>query len=239
MTERVYYTSDATDGRAQIIACTAEVDGRYAIELDRTLFHPQGGGQPADRGWIAGQVVETVIVRGDSVLHILSQALPLGDVEMKIDASARQLHARLHSAGHLLGLAGEQLGWQPVKAHHWPGEGRITFTSRNNAALPDASALLAPVKAWQAQDLPRQVTFADGLRRGLRRTARLSLRWHPRRPSGGAGRHCYQSDKDEEGAAGGQLYPRHKAFCSTESIMFPQHFNAGRSSLPDLVHLIS
>ncbi|MDU2477781.1 MAG: alanyl-tRNA editing protein [Klebsiella sp.] len=149
MTERVYYTSDATDGRAQIIACTAEVDGRYAIELDRTLFHPQGGGQPADRGWIAGQVVETVIVRGDSVLHILSQALPLGDVEMKIDASARQLHARLHSAGHLLGLAGEQLGWQPVKAHHWPGEGRITFTSRNNAALPD---------------LPRQVTFADGLR---------------------------------------------------------------------------
>lgn len=33
MTERVYYTSDATDGRAQIIACTAEADGRYAIEL--------------------------------------------------------------------------------------------------------------------------------------------------------------------------------------------------------------
>ena len=72
MTERVYYTSDATDGRAQIIACTAEADGRYAIELDRTLFHPQGGGQPADRGWIAGQAVETVIVRGDSVLHILA-----------------------------------------------------------------------------------------------------------------------------------------------------------------------
>jgi Ser-tRNA(Ala) deacylase AlaX len=164
MTERVYYTSDATDGRAQIIACTAEADGRYAIELDRTLFHPQGGGQPADRlDCRAG--VETVVVRGDSVLHILSQPLPLGEVEMKIDASARQLHARLHSAGHLLGLAGEQLGWQPVKAHHWPGEGRITFASRNSAALPDASALLALVKAWQAQDLPRQVTFADGMRK--------------------------------------------------------------------------
>lgn len=104
-------------------------------------------------------------MRGDRVLHILSQLLPLGEVEMKIDASARQLHARLHSAGHLLGLAGEQLGWQPVKAHHWPGEGRITFASRNSAALPDASALLALVKAWQAQDLPRQVTFADGMRK--------------------------------------------------------------------------
>ncbi|MGX6595096.1 alanyl-tRNA editing protein [Klebsiella quasivariicola] len=164
MTERVYYTSDATDGRAQIIACTAEADGRYAIELDHTLFHPQGGGQPADRGWIAGQEVVTVIVRGDSVLHIVARPLPAGEVEMKIDAPARQLHARLHSAGHLLGLAGEQLGWQPVKAHHWPGEGRITFTSRNSAALPDASALLTQVKTWQAQDLPRQVMFADGLR---------------------------------------------------------------------------
>lgn len=143
MTERVYYTSDATDGRAQIIACTAEADGRYAIELDRTLFHPQGGGQPADRGWIAGQAVETVVVRGDSVLHILSQPLPLGEVEMRIDASARHLHARLHSAGHLLGLAGEQLGWQPVKAHHWPGEGRIAFTGGNHAVIPDASALLS------------------------------------------------------------------------------------------------
>lgn len=109
MTERVYYTSDATDGRAQIIACTAEADGRYAIELDRTLFHPQGGGQPADRGWIAGQLVETVVVRGERVLHILSQPLPLGEVEMKIDASARQLHARLHSAGHLLG--GGRTAW--------------------------------------------------------------------------------------------------------------------------------
>lgn len=38
MTERVYYASDATEGRAQIIGCRAEADGRYAIELDRTLF---------------------------------------------------------------------------------------------------------------------------------------------------------------------------------------------------------
>ncbi len=69
------------------------------------------------------------------------------------------------------------------------------LTSRNNAALPDASALLAPVKAWQAQDLPRQVTFADGLRQvGFGELPRLSLRWHPRRPSGGAGRRRRQPD---------------------------------------------
>ncbi|MCR1575119.1 MAG: alanyl-tRNA editing protein [Klebsiella aerogenes] len=164
MTERVYYASDATEGRAQIIGCRAEADGRYAIELDRTLFHPQGGGQPSDSGWIDEQVVMTVATRGDSVLHIVEQPLPLGEVEMRIDASARQLHARLHSAGHLLGLAGEQLGWRPVKAHHWPGEGRITFAAGAGAVLPEASALLTQVSAWQRQDLPRRITFANGLR---------------------------------------------------------------------------
>ncbi|HEO1573511.1 TPA: alanyl-tRNA editing protein [Klebsiella aerogenes] len=164
MTERIYYTSDATEGRAQIVGCSAEADGRYAIELDRTLFHPQGGGQPSDGGWIAGEPVMAVITHGDSVLHIVAQPLPEGEVEVRIDASARQLHARLHSAGHLLGLAGEQFGWRPVKAHHWPGEGRITFAAGAGATLPEASALLAQVSAWRQQDLPRRITFANGLR---------------------------------------------------------------------------
>lgn len=44
MTERLYYTSDDTRGHATITHCTAEPDGRYAITLDSTLFHPQGGG---------------------------------------------------------------------------------------------------------------------------------------------------------------------------------------------------
>jgi len=43
MTERLYYTSDATQGTAQVLSCTDEPDGRYAIVLDKTLFHPQGG----------------------------------------------------------------------------------------------------------------------------------------------------------------------------------------------------
>lgn len=42
MTERVYYTSDATDGRAQIIACTAEADGRYATNWIGRCFTRKG-----------------------------------------------------------------------------------------------------------------------------------------------------------------------------------------------------
>ncbi|WP_434636608.1 alanyl-tRNA editing protein [Klebsiella sp. I138] len=165
MTERLYYTHDETEARAQVLRCQTEADGRYAIELDQTLFHPQGGGQPSDRGWIGEVAVESVVARGDSVMHIVAQPLPPGEVVIRVDESTRQLHARLHSAGHLIGLAGERCGWHPTKAHHWPGEGRITFSAAANAAMPEASALLAMIAGWQAENLPRHLTYEDGLRR--------------------------------------------------------------------------
>jgi Predicted metal-dependent hydrolases related to alanyl-tRNA synthetase HxxxH domain len=164
MTERLYYTNDDTEGRATIINCTPEPDGRYALELDCTLFHPQGGGQPADSGWIGNVAVESVVSRDDRVLHIVSQPLASGETTMRVAASERHLHARLHSAGHLIGLAGEQFGWQPVKAHHWPGEGRITFSSGAQAVLPEADALLANIMLWRADNLPRRITFKEGMR---------------------------------------------------------------------------
>ncbi|QKN83353.1 alanyl-tRNA editing protein [Scandinavium goeteborgense] len=165
MTERLYYTTDATEGRAQILRCEPDAEGRYAVELDRTLFHPQGGGQPADCGWIAGVAVESVVTRDDHVVHILSQPLLPGEVSIEVDATARSLHSRLHSAGHMIGQAGEQLGWQPVKAHHWPGEGRITFVAKENAALPEASALQAKIDGWISEDLPRRLSMEEGLRK--------------------------------------------------------------------------
>jgi Ser-tRNA(Ala) deacylase AlaX len=70
MTERLYYTSDMLECTAQVLRCDQQADGRYAIVLDKTVFHPQGGGQPADKGWIAGIPVESVLQQGDDVVHI-------------------------------------------------------------------------------------------------------------------------------------------------------------------------
>ena len=166
MTERLYYTSEATEGRAKIIRCTEEADGRYAVELDQTLFHPQGGGQPADRGYIAGIAVESVNLRGEQVIHILARPLVPGEVDIQVDKSARVRHSRWHSAGHLIGYAGERCGWEPVKAHHWPGEGRITFTARDlKSAMPDASALIALINGWKADNLPRHTEMEAGRRK--------------------------------------------------------------------------
>ena len=166
MTERLYYTSEATAGRAKVIRCTEEPDGRYAVELDQTLYHPQGGGQPADRGLISGIAVEGVSLRGDQIIHILARPLVPGEVEMQVDKSARRRHSRWHSAGHLIGYAGEYFGWEPVKAHHWPGEGRITFTPREqDAPMPDAAQLSAIIDDWKADNLLRHTEIEAGRRK--------------------------------------------------------------------------
>ncbi|MGY5958512.1 alanyl-tRNA editing protein [Kosakonia sp. BK9b] len=166
MTERLYYTSDTLTCTAQVLRCEAQDDGRYTVVLNKTVFHPQGGGQPADNGTIAGIAVEAVLQHGDEVWHILSSVLPATDdpVELNVDAASRMLHSRLHTAGHLIGYAGELLGWQPVKAHHWPGEGRITFKGGDEAILPEASALLVPIADWQSADLVRHIVFKEGRR---------------------------------------------------------------------------
>ena len=165
MTERLYYSSDVTEGRATVINCEAQAEDRYAIELDKTLFHPQGGGQPADKGWIAGIPVEGVVQRGESVVHILRQPLEASEVDIRVDASVRQLHSRWHSAGHLVGYAGEVSGWQPVKAHHWPDEGRITFAAKGNAPEPTAAALLEIIQPWLESKLNRTIELAAGRRK--------------------------------------------------------------------------
>ena len=165
MTERLYYTSEATEGHAQVIRCTEEPDGRYAIELDKTLFHPQGGGQPADKGWIAGIAVEGVSQRGEHVVHVLARPLTPGEVDMQVDKAARDVHSRWHSAGHLIGYAGEHVGWEPVKAHHWPGEVLITFVAgAQQAAIPDASALTTLIEGWKTQNLLCHTEIEEGRR---------------------------------------------------------------------------
>lgn len=108
----------------------------YAVMLDQTLFVPQAGGQPADRGTINGVPVIHVEAQADdpeSVLHVVESIdlLPAGcRVQLRIDAERRRLNSRFHTAGHLLALVMEQLvpGCEALQGHHWPGEARVEFT---------------------------------------------------------------------------------------------------------------
>ncbi len=44
---------------------------------------------------------------------------------------------------HHFRYAGETLGWMPIKAHHWPGEGKISFIRGESAQVMEAETLHA------------------------------------------------------------------------------------------------
>jgi Ser-tRNA(Ala) deacylase AlaX len=160
MTQRLYFSSDTLVMEVEVTACVPH-ENMYAVELLATPFHPQGGGQPSDTGWLGEAQVITVKQDAEHILHYTHQPVALGRVQARVDEATRRLHTHLHSAGHLIGHIGETFGWRPVKAHHWPGEGRIEFTPGNEAQPLDAEALHAYFTRFVDEDLPVSITLDE------------------------------------------------------------------------------
>ncbi len=113
---------------AYLRACTATVLAATpeGVLLDRTIFYPQGGGQPGDTGrlrWAGGEMPIANAVKGeaDTVLHVPAPDATLpppgAEVTAELDWDRRHRHMRMHSAMHLLcslipgaGVTGGQVG---------------------------------------------------------------------------------------------------------------------------------
>ena len=116
MTELLYFSSDQLNTQATIQTCREGREG-YEVTLDRTTFHPQGGGQPSDIGHINELIVTKVIAKGGDVVHFVNEPIAIGSVTLRVDAHARNLHSRLHSTGHLIGNAVAVLGFAATRCH--------------------------------------------------------------------------------------------------------------------------
>ena len=77
-----------------------------AVELDRTVFYPLGGGQAGDTGRIGEWRVIDTRKSGEGVLHLLepnASVSPGEKVQIELDWERRHRLMRLHTALHLLG----------------------------------------------------------------------------------------------------------------------------------------
>ena len=165
MTEALYLASDDLECTARVLSCRKTQEGLWAVVCDRTVFHPQGGGQPSDIGWINEVVVRKVIHTPEAIVHLCEAALG-GEVSMAVDAKTRRLNSRLHSAGHIIGFVGDEHGWHATKGNHFPGESRVVFEPQNPEAiqLTEAEVLQSEVNALISKKLERRITEIDGLR---------------------------------------------------------------------------
>ena len=124
------------DAYARSIAAVIEGAENDGIILDRTVFHPRGGGQPGDTGWIRwpdGQVEVTDSVRRQGrVLHVCQGEGPLPppgtEVTAAIDWERRHLLMRTHTALHALSaVIWREFDAKVTGGNMEPGTARMDF----------------------------------------------------------------------------------------------------------------
>lgn len=163
MTLRLFFHSDELKANVEVLECIPH-EHEFAVVLRATLFHPQGGGQPCDTGWIGESQVLRVVQDPDRIIHFVDCPVAPGMTQIRIDEPRRLFNTRMHSAGHLIGHFVQARGWMPVKAHHWPGEGRVQFKPGNSAEEIEAHVVQQGIEQWIAADLPRLTSVREGAR---------------------------------------------------------------------------
>jgi misacylated tRNA(Ala) deacylase len=117
-------------------AGVVEVDpDANAVLLDRTVFYPGGGGQPADIGILQGASggswrVTGARKRGDDIWHALEGELPALDTQVTAEIDWERRHAlmRTHSALHVLcGVVWRDHGASVTGGNMEPLSGRMDF----------------------------------------------------------------------------------------------------------------
>jgi len=115
----------------EFTARVAAVDPeQQAVALDRTAFFPGGGGQLADRGWLAGIPVLEVKRRDDLIWHFLKEPGPGQGEEVagKLDWERRYALMRTHTAFHILcGVVFRDYGAQVTGGNMDVLKGRMDF----------------------------------------------------------------------------------------------------------------
>jgi Ser-tRNA(Ala) deacylase AlaX len=117
---RVYaYERDPFLRELQTDVVSAGVDtGRPYVVLGDTILYPEGGGQPADHGRIAGIGVEDVRTVDGEIRHMLAGEAPRGSVRIELDWGRRFDHMQQHTGQHLLtAVAIDAFGWQTTAFH--------------------------------------------------------------------------------------------------------------------------
>lgn len=152
MTEKLFYKDPyARKFEGRVISCEEGKKG-WEVVLDKTVFYPEGGGQPGDTGYLGKTRVLDTIEREGQLIHICDSPLEKGSAtEGRIDWERRFMLMQQHTGEHIYsGIVHRIYGYDNVGFHM----GKDCITVDFNGALTWEQAICVEKEA-------NAVIFAD------------------------------------------------------------------------------
>ena len=118
-TNKLFYAdTHLVEFSATVVDCFESKKG-FEIELDRTAFYPEGGGQAADKGRLGDIEVLHVHEDGERVLHLLEKPLTIGKTVIgTVDYAHRFDLMQQHTGEHIVsGIINSRYGYHNVGFH--------------------------------------------------------------------------------------------------------------------------
>ena len=153
---RLYWTEpDVFETQVEVT-----VLGPNKVAAEPVLFHPDEGGQPADKGFIGEAVVCDVQLVQGRVEHTLDRPLPAGTYIARVDKQRRLSTAGQHTAQHILsGIAAAKFGLATVAVHIGLDGSTIDFDKKTDWDVVQDLERLAMEAVML--DIPVETTFED------------------------------------------------------------------------------
>ncbi|WP_352400545.1 alanyl-tRNA editing protein [Anaerotignum sp.] len=160
MTERLYYQNAyATKFMGRVIFCKEANDGCFHIVLDKTLFYPEGGGQPGDNGVLGGVRILDTQEENGQIIHYGDKPLEVGiEVRGEVNWTWRFDLMQNHSGEHILsGIICNKYSCDNVGFHM----GKDSVTIDFSVQIPSQDLLWLEEKANEAiwRNTPLSITY--------------------------------------------------------------------------------
>lgn len=150
MTVKLYENNSLLKSCQAVVTACTESKGKYLIELDQTVFFPEGGGQLSDKGIISDAKVAHVAEKNGHILHECDKPLAVGSmVEAKLDWMVRLDRMQQHLGEHILSYA----FWKLFKANN------VGFHMNEDNVTIDLDKEMTPEELLKAEHLTNEIIW--------------------------------------------------------------------------------
>jgi alanyl-tRNA synthetase len=130
------------------------------VTIDPVIFHPDEGGQPADRGTIGQATVRNVDMVDGRIVHTLDGPLTDGKYVARLDKQHRLYTATQHTAQHILsGIAEKQFALRTIGIHIGLQKSTVDFDGKID--WETAAAIEHRSMQVVCLDIPVETLFDD------------------------------------------------------------------------------